>query len=108
MFKIFKKKEKQKKSLWQKWKSLKKRWKFLIIIVLLIGLGKVYSNFNKQKQTEANREIVSVIREDLKKEMIRSGKVELQGVVDVTPPISGVISKLNIKNGQHVKKDGHN
>ncbi|MDO5561424.1 MAG: efflux RND transporter periplasmic adaptor subunit [bacterium] len=89
---------------WRKWKSLKKRWKFLIIIVLLIAGGAVWGRINSQKQIAANREVVTVTREDLKKEAIRSGQVELQGVVDVKPPISGVITELLVENGQYVQE----
>lgn len=90
--------------LWQKWKSLKKRWKFLIIIALLIVVGVSWSKISAKKQWTANREIVTVMREDLKKEAIRSGQVELQGVIEVTPPISGVITELLVENGQEVKE----
>jgi len=62
----------------------------------------IWSRVNQQKQLKANREVVTVSREDLKKEVIRSGQVELQGVVDVTPPISGVVTELLVTNGQQV------
>ncbi len=90
------------KNIWLKWKSLKKRWKFLIIIVLLIIVGSGWSKISSKKQMQANREVITVVRENIKKEAIRSGQVELQGVVQVTPPISGVITELLVENGQTV------
>lgn len=92
------------KKIWQKWRHLKKRWKFLIIIVILFIVGFVWSKISAQKEYAANRELVTVEREDLKKEAIRSGQVELQGVVEVTPPISGVITELLVENGQQVQE----
>lgn len=89
-------------NLWQKWKSLRKWKKFFFIIGILIVLGIIWSRTAQQQQLKANREIVIVAKEDLKKEVIRSGQVELQGVVDVTPPISGVVTELLITNGQQV------
>lgn len=89
---------------WRKWKSLKKRWKFLIITALLIGGSMIWGRVSSQKQEAANHEVIAVAREDLKKEAIRSGQVELQGVVDVKPPISGVITELLVENGQYVQE----
>lgn len=91
-------------TIWQWWRGLKKRWKFLIIIGLLIVIGIGWSKISQHQKIEANREIVTVIREDLNKEAIRSGQIELQGVVEVTPPISGVITDLLVENGQEVKE----
>ena len=89
----------------KKWKKIKKWQKILVILILIAIIIFARSKINKQKKYEANREIISVVREDLKKEVIRSGQIELQGVVEVTPPISGVIIELLVKNGQQVKKD---
>lgn len=88
--------------VWKKWKSLKKWKKILAIIILLIALFVIWSRISGQKRLEANREVVTVNKEDLKKEVIRSGQVELQGVVDVKPPISGVVTELLVANGQQV------
>lgn len=93
---------KPKKGFWQKWKSLKKRWKFLLIVALLIGGSIAWSKISTTKKVAANREIVQPVRQDLRKEAIRSGQVELQGVVKVTPPISGVVTELLVENGQEV------
>lgn len=91
-------------SLWQKWKQLKKRWRFLLIVVFLIVIGVTWSKISQAKKIAANREIVNPIREDLSKEAIRSGQIELQGVVKVTPPISGVLTQLFVDNGQAVEE----
>lgn len=40
----------------------------------------------------------------MRKEIIRTGQIELQGVVEVRPTINGVITDLKIQNGQEVKK----
>ncbi len=89
----------------KKWAKIKKWQKILIILILITIFILVRLKINKQKKYEANREVVSVVREDLKKEVIRSGQIELQGVVEVTPPISGVIIEFLVRNGQQVKKD---
>lgn len=91
-------------NVWQKWKSFRKRKKIILIIIFLIVMGLLWSKINNQKKLKANREVVTVTREDLKKEVIRSGQVELQGVVDVTPPISGVVTELLVNNGQEVSE----
>lgn len=93
---------KSKKSWWKKWRQLKKRWKFLIILALIIIIWTIVGQIFSQKKQADNREIVSVEIQNLQKEAIRSGQVELQGVVEVTPPINGVISELLVDNGQYV------
>jgi HlyD family secretion protein len=70
------------------------------VFILMI----IRSSINQKKQAKINQEIITVMREDLKKEVIRSGQVELQGVVEVKPPISGVITELLVENGQEVKE----
>jgi HlyD family secretion protein len=92
------------KALYHKWKSLRKIHKALIIIALIFILMIIRSSINQKKQAKINQEIITVMREDLKKEVIRSGQVELQGVVEVKPPISGVITELLVENGQEVKE----
>lgn len=101
---VSQKKDQGKLSLWQKWKQLKKRWKFLFIVLLLIVLSVSWSKISTARKTAANREIINPIREDLFKEAIRSGQIELQGVVKVTPLISGVVTQLLVDNGQLVKE----
>lgn len=91
-------------SLWRKWKQLKKRWKFLFIVAFLIVISVGWSKISTARKIAANREVVNPIREDLSKEAIRSGQIELQGVVKVTPPISGVLTQLLVDNGQLVKE----
>lgn len=91
--------------LWRRWKSLKLWLRIILVIIFLIAAMIGFSNLAKQQQLAANREIVTVTQEDLKKEVIRSGQVELQGVVDVTPPISGVVTQLLVTNGQQVKEN---
>lgn len=104
LIKFFKKNKNEQTSWWLKWRRLKKRYKFLLIIILIIIAGFSWSKINKKKQWAANREIVNPVYEDLRKEIIRTGQIELQGVVEVRPTINGVITDLKIQNGQEVKK----
>jgi multidrug efflux pump subunit AcrA (membrane-fusion protein) len=97
--------KKQKKSLWKRFSLMKWRWKILGLVVI-VGLGWFgYYSYSQQKKIEANREVVMVTREDLVREAVRTGKVELQGVVSVRPPLSGVLTELAVTNGQVVNEN---
>jgi HlyD family secretion protein len=89
-------------SLGRRFWGLKFRWKLLLFILGLFLLGRGYFAYQRQEQAAARSEIVAVEREDLVHEAVRSGKVELQGVIDVKPPLSGVLVELRVENGQLV------
>lgn len=91
-------------SILSKYKSLSLWKKILLLISILIITGVVWSRISHQQELKANREIVVVTKEDLKKEVIRSGQIELQGVVEVTPSIGGVITDLLVSNDQQVSE----
>ncbi len=88
------------------WKKLKLFWKIVVIILLITIINSIISLFTSSDQ---DLDLLSlstpVIVTDLAKEIIRSGQVELQGVIEVTPPISGTIEELNVQNGQEVAID---
>ena len=92
----------KKRSLWRRFWGLKFRFKLLIIIVVGGLAWYAFASVQAKKRLAASREIVPVTREDLRREVIRPGKIELQGVIDVRPPLSGVLTELNIENGQLV------
>lgn len=87
----------------KKLKKLKKRWWFLIIVVLAIIGWRAWSATAAKNLSATQSMVVVVERRDLIKTLIRSGKVELQGVFQVTPKISGVVAQLKVSNGQKVK-----
>ena len=91
---------------WLRWSNLrrmkKRYWVIIIVVFSIIGFN-VWGSFASQQQWQANAVVSEVVRQDLVKELIRSGKVELQGVFQVTPKISGVIKQLKVTNGQKVK-----
>lgn len=88
---------------WSNLRRMKKRYWIIIIVVFSIIGFNVWGNFASQQQWQASAVVSEVVRQDLIKELIRSGKVELQGVFQVTPKISGVIKQLKVTNGQKVK-----
>ena len=88
---------------WSNLRRMKKRYWIIIIVVFSIIGFNVWGNFASQQQWQANAVVSEVVRQDLVKELIRSGKIELQGVFQVTPKISGVIKQLKVTNGQKVK-----
>ena len=90
-------------SLWQRWCQLHNRYKWLLLLLLLFGCAR-YRSWCQQVHLEANREAVPVVRQDLTKEAIRTGKVELQGVIEVKPPLTGVVTALHVANGQSVRE----
>jgi HlyD family secretion protein len=91
-----------KKNLWQKFKCLKFRWKLLLFIIVITVIWSNYSSHVKKQRAAANLEVVAVTRGDITREAVRTGKVELQGVINVKPPLSGVLTELNVYNGQTV------
>jgi multidrug efflux pump subunit AcrA (membrane-fusion protein) len=86
------------------WKRLKKRWKILIVILLLVGIFLIYRGISGAGKKNAQQSIEVVTRGNITKEVSRTGQVELQGVVSVRPPISGTIEQLLVANDQVVKK----
>jgi RND family efflux transporter MFP subunit len=78
----------------------------VLIGFILIALIFIFISVRLQQQkSQATQTVVAVAQEDLAKEAIRTGQVELQGVIQVTSPITGVITTLEIENDQLVKKD---
>lgn len=86
----------------KKLKKLKKRWWFLIVVVLAIIGWRCWKAAAEKNRSATQSMVVVVGRRDLIKTLIRSGKVELQGVFQVTPKISGVVKELKVSNGQKV------
>lgn len=91
------------KKIWQKWRGIRKSRRIFTIVAVVIVAIVIGSRIQAQRHLAASRQVVPVTKEDLQKEVIRSGQVELQGVVEVTPPISGVITDLLVENGQQVE-----
>ena len=68
---------------WSNLRRMKKRYWIIIIVVFSIIGFNVWGNFASQQQWQASAVVSEVVRQDLVKELICSGKVELQDVFQV-------------------------
>jgi HlyD family secretion protein len=81
----------------------KKKYVFLLLLALAIAGGVVYSKYAKRvppisiaTEKAARRNITEVV--------VANGKIESVLEVKLSPEVSGEITELNVKEGEHVKK----
>ncbi|MBQ0533218.1 macrolide transporter subunit MacA [Providencia huaxiensis] len=79
----------------------KKKWPIYLVIIML---ALVTAGFLLNREKEAVFQTVDVIRGDLDKQVLATGKLDAVRKVDVGAQVSGQLQTLYVKEGDYVKK----
>lgn len=82
-----------------------KRWKLILIVVLVLGLigGGLYWYLRPQATTQSNYTLVKATVGDIRKELSLSGTVSLKESINVSPGVGGKVAAVNVSIGDTVK-----
>ena len=83
-----------------------KRWKLILIVVLVLGVigGGLYWYLRPQATTESNYTLVKATVGDIRKELSLSGSVSLKESINVSPGVAGQVAAVNASVGDTVKQ----
>lgn len=84
---------------------MKKGLKILLILLFLGGVVFAFSYMYKTSTKEnVNYELAEVTQRDISTEAVATGSVKPREVIEIKPTISGIISKLHVKEGDIVNQ----
>src|SRR5271163_3930515 len=81
----------------------KKKFVFIFLLLLAVVAGVAYTQFAKKVPPISISE-EKVSRRNITEEVVANGKIEPVLEVKISPEVSGEITDLEVKEGQHVKK----
>jgi RND family efflux transporter MFP subunit len=86
---------------------LRRKWWLLVLAAILFAADKTYDHFNPPASKKGGPQTVSSViveRKDVPFVIEATGTIAAASIVDIRPQITNIVSKVNITEGQIVKK----
>jgi len=86
---------------------MRRKWWILTLVVILFAADKTYDHFNPPASKKGGAQTVSSViveRKDVPFVIEATGTIVAASIVDVRPQITSIVTKVNITEGQIVKK----
>lgn len=87
--------------------AMRRKWWILTLVVILFAADKTYDHFNPPASKKGGAQTVSSViveRKDVPFVIEATGTIVAASIVDVRPQITSIVTKVNITEGQIVKK----
>jgi RND family efflux transporter MFP subunit len=87
--------------------AIRRKWWILALAVILFAANKAYDHFNPPASKRGGPQTVSSViveRKDVPFVIEATGTIAAASIVDIRPQITNIVSKVNISEGQIVKK----
>jgi RND family efflux transporter MFP subunit len=87
--------------------AIRRKWWILALTVILFAANKAYDHFNPPASKRGGPQTVSSViveRKDVPFVIEATGTIAAASIVDIRPQITNIVSKVNISEGQIVKK----
>ena len=87
--------------------ALRRKWWILALAVILFAANKAYDHFNPPASKRGGPQTISSViveRKDVPFVIEATGTIVAASIVDVRPQITSIVTKVNITEGQIVKK----